>query len=170
MPHGIIGIGLLVVMSFVIFNGLLMLTAPKKHRSFLVWFRGGRSEVDGSTGSGLELGRRLAGVGLACIGIYVASSVIHDAALNQAQSQPSPGDIGARLVSLLVGLLSLSSGMLAIARPDWIVEWSKKHQPTPTEISGGTLRVWRRGAILLGVTLLLGALYVFWNLWRRVAD
>jgi hypothetical protein len=71
-------------MSFVIFNGLFMLTAPKKHRSFLVWFRGGRSEVDGSTGSGLELGRRLAGVGLASIGIYVASSVIHDAALNQA--------------------------------------------------------------------------------------
>ena len=40
MPHGIIGIGLLIVMSFVIFNDLLMLAAPNKHRRFLTWFQG----------------------------------------------------------------------------------------------------------------------------------
>lgn len=164
MPHGIIGIGLLIVMSFVIFNGLFMLTAPRKHRSFLVWFRGGRSGVDGSGRSGLELGRRLAGLGLAIIGVYIASSVIRDAALNQVQAPPTPASVGARLVSLLVGSLSLGFGIFAMVRPDWIVQWSKEHQPTSTEIPEATLRVWKRGTIFLGVTLLLGGLYEFWNL------
>ena len=168
MPHGIIGIGLLMVMSFVIFNGLLMLAAPDKHRRFLLWFQGtdSGSSAHGSSERGLDVGRRLAGLGLASMGIYIASNVIRDAGLSQREASATPVRAEGHLLSLIVGCFSLGFGICALVRPDWIVQWSKKHQPADAEVSDHMMNVWRRGAIFLGVMLLLGGLYTLWNFLR----
>jgi|SRR5579859_1973369 len=107
MPHGTIGIGLLIVMSFVVFNGLLMLAAPNKHRRFLAWFQGMGSgperQHQGPSDRGLDLGRRLAGMGLASMGIYVASNLIRDAGLNRPEASAMPGSKEGHIVSFIFG-------------------------------------------------------------------
>jgi hypothetical protein len=167
MPHGIIGIGLLIVMSFVVFNGLLMLAAPNKHRRFLTWFQGMGSgpepSVHGPSHPGLDLGRRLAGLGLASMGIYIASNVIRDARLNEPGASATPVHAEGHIFSLIVGCFSLGSGSFVLLKPDWIVQWSKKHQPANAEVPDHMMNIWRRGAIFLGVMLLLGGLYTLWN-------
>lgn len=167
MPHGIIGIGLLTVMSFVIFNGLLMLAAPNKHRRFLTWFQGMDSRLErrpqGPRDRGLDLGRRLAGMGLASMGIYIASNLIRDARLNRPEASSTPVSAEGHVVSLIVGCFSLISGICVLSNPDWIVQWSKKHQPANVEVPDQMMNIWRRGAIFLGVMLLLGGLYTLWN-------
>ncbi len=167
MPHGIIGIGLLIVMSFVIFNGLLMLAAPNKHRRFLTWFQGMDSGPErpphGPRTLGLDLGRRLAGMGLASMGIYIASSLIRDARLNRPEASGTPASAEGHVVSWIVGCFSLVFGVFVLFNPDWIVQWSKKHQPANVEVPDQMINVWRRGTIFFGVMLLLGGLYTLWN-------
>jgi uncharacterized protein YjeT (DUF2065 family) len=59
--------------SIAVLHGILMLVTPGRHRRFLAWIggMGAWSDIFNSTiESGLELQRRLAGLGLAVIGIY----------------------------------------------------------------------------------------------------
>jgi len=167
MSHGIIGIGLLIVMSFVIFNGLLMLAAPNKHQRFLTRFQGMDSGPERppqwSRDRGLDLGRRLAGMGLASMGIYIASKLIRDARLNRPEALGTPVSADGHVLSWIVGCFSLVSGIFVLFNPDWIVQWSKKHQPANVEVPDQMMNIWRRGAIFFGVMLLLGGLYTLWN-------
>jgi len=167
MPHGIIGIGLLIVMNFVIFNGLLMLVAANKHRRFLMWFQGMDPRLERrpqrSRDRGLDLGRRLAGMGLASMGIYIASNVIRDARLNRPEASGTPVSAEGHVLSWILGCFSLVSGIFVLFNPDWIIQWSKKHQPANVEVPDQMMNMWRRGAIFFGVMLLLGGLYTLWN-------
>ena len=73
--------GVIVGFSFMVFNGVLMLMSPATHRRFLVrlgetenWFH--RDDTPSlpprrEPQSGLEIERRVAGFGLAAMGIYV---------------------------------------------------------------------------------------------------
>jgi hypothetical protein len=71
------------VIAFWIFNGILMLVAPAKHRRFLYWFGWSRSwsrPIDEQPQRGLEFERRLAGLGIAGMGIYIAWSLVRNIA------------------------------------------------------------------------------------------
>jgi hypothetical protein len=91
----------LLVIAFVIFNGILMLVAPAKHRRFLFWF--GRASswsqpVRQEPGRGPEIERRLAGFLMAVVGIYIAWGVMLNAAVGKKkQDVPSVVDAAATL-------------------------------------------------------------------------
>jgi hypothetical protein len=74
------------VIAFWIFNGILMLVAPAKHKRFLYWFGRSRSwsrPIDEQPRRGLEFERRLAGLGIAGMGIYIAWSTIRQIAFGE---------------------------------------------------------------------------------------
>lgn len=67
-------IAALLAISFVVVNGILMLVVPGRHRRFLAWVggMGAWSEIFGSAPeSGLQIERRLAGLVMAAMGIYM---------------------------------------------------------------------------------------------------
>jgi uncharacterized membrane protein HdeD (DUF308 family) len=76
----------------------------------------------------------------------------------------APVSAEGHVLSLIVGCFSLVSGIFVLFKPDWIVQWSKKHQPANVEVPDQMMGVWRRGAIFFGVMLLLGGLYTLWNI------
>jgi|ERR1035437_6093009 hypothetical protein len=158
------------VVAFWIFNGILMFVAPAKYRRFLYWFGRSRSwsrpiDEQPQLGLGLELERRLAGLGLAGMGIYIAWSVIRNIALGERST-----DVGRSVLSsprgdsfsLINGVCLLFFGVFIVLRPQSIVEWSKRHQPVPSEIPETTLATWKVGARLLGAAFMLGGIYTLW--------
>jgi hypothetical protein len=73
MPRYVIVIAVSVVSGIAVLHGILMLMAPGRHRRLLSWIGGvgAWSEIFGpAPSSGLQLQRRLAGLGLAAIGMY----------------------------------------------------------------------------------------------------
>ena len=74
MSRYIIVIAFSIVASIAVLHGVLMLAAPRRHRRFLAWIGGigAWSEIFGSVPeSDFQLQRRLAGFGMAAIGIYI---------------------------------------------------------------------------------------------------
>ena len=158
----------LLVIAFWIFNGILMLVAPAKHRRFLYWF--GRSgswsrPIDGQPQRGLELERRLAGLGIAGMGIYIAWSVVRNIALGRSSTDVNRSVLSSTRggsFSPFIGVCLLFFGGFIVLRPQSIVEWSKRHQPIPSEIPETTLATWRIGARLLGAAFMFGGIYTLW--------
>jgi hypothetical protein len=86
MLHWAFLAGFLLVGCFVLFNGVLMSVAPAKHRQFLSWW--GQEENRGEAEpppAGAEIGRRLAGIGLAAIGVFMTIPVLKRVAENLSQ-------------------------------------------------------------------------------------
>jgi len=156
------------VIAFWIFNGILMLVAPAKHRRFLYWFGWSRSwsrRIDEQPQRGLEFERRLAGLGIAGMGIYIAWSLVRNIALGGSStdvnrsvlSSPRGGSF-----SPFIGVCLLFFGGFMVLRPQSIVEWSNRHQPIPSEIPETIFATWRVGARLLGAAFMFGGLYTLW--------
>jgi hypothetical protein len=67
-------------------------------------------------------------------------------------------------IPYLLGLGILLLGVFVLFKPNAIVDWSKRHQPTPPgEISGATLTTWKKGALFLGAMFVVGGIYILWN-------
>jgi hypothetical protein len=160
-------IGIVSGFAFGIFNGILMLVAPGRHRKFLAWM--GRSKVLVQPGQAtpnrrLELERRLAGFTMACFASYVVWSIITGLTTNGGHfpSRPMPSSISGNWILVVFSFLLSAGGAVMIVWPDPIVFWSKKHQPFPADIPAPILDVWKRGARALGVVLMLGGIYALW--------
>lgn len=157
----------LLAVGFITFNGVFMLIAPAKHRRFLAWASRANSwsqPVGEQPRHGLEIERRLAGVGLAGMGIFLAWSILRDAIYGKAEASPRPAlpNLGTVWFPLFLGLSIFALGVFVILRPGAIVHWSVKHQPASREISQATLDRWRIGARLLGAGFVLGGFYTLW--------
>jgi len=167
MPDWAFYTAFLLAASFVTFNGLFMALAPAKHRRFLAWMSQADSwsqPVRGQRRNGLEIERRLAGVGLTGIGIFLALNAARNAIYGKGEpgSFPSPHGIGSTWFPLVVGVCLLASGVFITWRPQSVVQWSKRHQPIAVEIPDHTSVIWKRGVRLLGGVFILGGLYTLW--------
>jgi uncharacterized protein YjeT (DUF2065 family) len=167
MSDSVIHTLFLLVISFAIFNGILMLVAPSKHRRFLFWFGRANSwsrPIGKEPRRGLEIERRLAGLIMAAMGIYIAWDVVLNAEagrkkLDVGSTVSSPG---VSFFSILIGLCLLVSGLFIIVRPQSVVQWSKLHQSIVAEVPDSTLTNWKTGARFLGVFIVIGAIYTLW--------
>ncbi len=167
MPDWVFKAAFLLAASFMTFNGVFMLVAPAKHRRFLAWVSRANSwsqPVREQPRHGLEIERRLTGVGLAGMGIFLAWSMLRDAIYSKAEASPLPGlpNLHPVWFPLFLGLSVFILGVFVILLPGTIVQWSVRHQPTSREISRSTLDRWRMGARLLGAGFLVGGLYTLW--------
>jgi hypothetical protein len=163
MPDWVFRTAFLLAASFMTFNGVFMLIAPAKHRRFLAWVSRANSwsQPGEQHQLGLEIERRLAGIGLAGMGIFLAWSMFRDATHGKAETSPLP-NLGTVWFPLFLGLSIFALGAFVILLPGVIVQCSIKHQPTSREISRPTLDRWRMGARLLGAGFLMGGLYTLW--------
>ncbi len=163
MPDWAFKTAFLLAASLMTLNGVLMLIAPAKHRRFLAWVSRANSwslPVGEQPQHGLEIERRLAGIGLAGMGVFFAWSMFRDATRGTAETDLPK--LGAAWFPSFLGLSIFALGVFVILMPGRIVQWSIKHQPTSREISTSALDRWRMGARLLGVGFLLGGLYTLW--------
>lgn len=81
----------LVAASFVIFNGVLMLAAPAKHRRFLALMSrdiSSQPRVRQENRRGPEIERRLVGIGLIWMGVYLARHEILHATSSHRLAPP----------------------------------------------------------------------------------
>jgi uncharacterized protein YjeT (DUF2065 family) len=167
MPNWAFYTAFLLAASFVMFNGLFMVVAPSKHRRFLAWMSqaNSRSRPVGEQGrNGLEIERRLAGAGLAGIGILLTWHAARTAIYGKALLRPFPTtpNSGDKFFPVAVGVCLLAAGIFITFRPQSVVQWNKKHQPISAEVSDSTLANWKNGARLLGVAFMIGAIYTLW--------
>jgi hypothetical protein len=156
----------LLLMGFIIFNGALMLLAPATHRRFLFWFARAHtySRPLKEEPRGLEVQRRLAGVAMAGMGIYVAWNVILGSDLGERKTGANRSVMihGGNVFSLVAAACLLTLGAFITFWLQLIVEWSKWHQPIPSEVPDSTLATWKFGARLLGTAFVLGEIYTLW--------
>jgi hypothetical protein len=153
------------VTGFLIFNGIFMLAAPAKHRCFLA--RISRADFRSQAAPEAldkknEIERRLAGAGLAAMGIYLAYDILSSAwSMNNLQTNSPQGTphLGTASFSLIIGGCLLIAGILIAARPDLLVRWSLAQQPNARSVPDSTLAKWKIGARLLGLALILGGVH-----------
>jgi len=164
VPDWVIYSVVLLVGCFAALNGVLMLVVPRVHRKFLSWMMRADSwslPARSSPRRESEIEGRLAGLILAGMGFYFGWGAI--AGLVGVKPLPEstqrPTNIGGDWFTMILGTGAIAFGVYAIARPDSLVSWSIKHQPTPREIPDSTLRAWRIGAKALGAAFVLGGLY-----------
>lgn len=74
MSRYVIVVAIFLGSSIAVLHGILMLVAPGRHRRFLAWMggMGAWSDIFGpAPESGLQIERRLAGLGMTAIGMYM---------------------------------------------------------------------------------------------------
>lgn len=168
---GLTGVGVVVVILFAVvaLNGICMLVAPARHKRFLAWLmqtnswsRRGDDEI---ASRGLELERRLAGLGLALLGTFAVVRMVQGTTPVQ-RSRPSAGSsvssIGSEFLPWAFGIASLALGVFILVRPALLVRWILKHQLQAGEVPQSTLSVWRRASVAMGVLILSGGFYALW--------
>lgn len=167
MSDRVIYFGVLLVGSFAIFNGALMLLVPHVHRRFLSWVMQADSwsrPAQSLPQRGSEIERRLTGLALAGMGLYFAWGAITGlmGIKPRAELPSTPQSLGGNWLTIIIGIGLSVFGIYAVNRPESLLKWNIKHQPTAREVPESTLRIWRVGARTLGAAFVWGGLYIVW--------
>ncbi len=166
MSDLLVFVSVLLAASFIVFNGLLMILQPDQHRRFLDWVQqsGGQPPPDREGRS--DSGRRVAGVGLAALGILFARGALLGI-LNRTKAWDAiaPGVTQTRgegWLLLFIGLIMTIGGVYILIQPQIFVNWSLRHQPTARSVTQKTLNVWKMGGRLFGLVSTIAGIDALW--------
>ncbi len=143
-------------------NGLLMLVSPQNSLKLVAWLSRvyGSSKPNPNWKAGLDLQRRLAGLGMALGGFFLAaiaiSFLLHPAPAQQGLTQPVE-QVAPDWHSFGVGLVAFVGGLYVLIKPQRIVHWSARRMPHLV-VPESTLRTWGLLVRVMGAMAIVGGI------------
>lgn len=164
MQQWAIRVAYLLASLFVLLNGLLMLFSPHRHARFLHWLSQAEKWSKPATQwkRGLEIGRRLGGLGLALTGLLLLRPVLFWIN-SEAPTQDRRGEIHpTQSLGSAIFSLALASGMVVfgawlLGSPRVFVGWCARQIPG-RQVSESYLHDWELCARFIGALTMLGGI------------